>query len=283
MLAINGTTILPTFDSNNEPNYNLSGCDPHFNGVNVLNYELNYESLDDLIALLFAKKHLDSLYPNILTRLDMGYIPFSRLDMPKKDQIPTLEYFGDFINWLKFTEVIVFDPITTSSFISIKNKTIIYPDFAISQLIKKYEYTHIAFKDTYTYNKYVQVIPDLLNLQNIIYTSISNNKGEIESSLLPKYDLNGVNILIIDNIYVTDNSFHKFINDLQEQSPANIDMYVSHMESTTNFDWINDSPIRTIYTTHSILDKSLSEKVIFIEDLSFDENSDNINDTHNIE
>lgn len=71
--------------------------------------EWRYENEEELSTLIYITKHLkNSNCKNI--NLYMPYIPNSRMDRTKdKEEVFTLKYFADVINWLEFDRVFVLD------------------------------------------------------------------------------------------------------------------------------------------------------------------------------
>lgn len=86
----NGETLVPTPDI-------YSG--PH-------KLTLQYESDQDLIHLMFIKKFLGD-QP---VKLDIRYMPYSRMDRVEYRGVFTLKHVAEFINDLRFAEVNVYEP-----------------------------------------------------------------------------------------------------------------------------------------------------------------------------
>ena len=69
----------------------------------------NYESDNEIFALICLVKHLKN--KNNIISLNMPYCPNSRMDRVKDlEDVFTLKYFADIINYLNFNQVQVLDP-----------------------------------------------------------------------------------------------------------------------------------------------------------------------------
>ena len=69
-----------------------------------------YKNDAEMLYLLLVKRHLERFFTNIDYYLYLPYVPNARMDRTKaNDEVFTLKYFCDFINWLKFSAVYVLD------------------------------------------------------------------------------------------------------------------------------------------------------------------------------
>jgi ribose-phosphate pyrophosphokinase len=67
-----------------------------------------FESNDDLVNLLFLKKHLDEM--GVQSRLVAEYLPYSRMDRYNGHYAFSLKYIAEFINSLGFYSVVISEP-----------------------------------------------------------------------------------------------------------------------------------------------------------------------------
>ena len=73
--------------------------------------EWRYESDEEMVMIYYLVNHIKRFSGSRRIVLNMPYIPNSRMDKVKNDEdVFTLKYFAEFINALKFDEVIVRDP-----------------------------------------------------------------------------------------------------------------------------------------------------------------------------
>ncbi len=69
----------------------------------------HYESDSELFTLISLTKHLKK--NNNKVSLNMPYVPHGRMDRVKtSEDVFTLKYFAEVINWLDFNSVTVLDP-----------------------------------------------------------------------------------------------------------------------------------------------------------------------------
>lgn len=69
-----------------------------------------YENEEEFAALIYITKHLKDFVYFKKVVLNMFYVPNARMDRTKNsDEVFTLKYFSDVINWLGFDEVNVLD------------------------------------------------------------------------------------------------------------------------------------------------------------------------------
>lgn len=74
-----------------------------YDGSPCIWIEWIYESNDEIFYLMLVKKHLERFFTNVDYYLSLPYIPNARMDRVKNDdEVFTLKYFCDFINWLGF-------------------------------------------------------------------------------------------------------------------------------------------------------------------------------------
>ena len=82
----------------------------NYSGLDEITLTWLYDDNEELVSLIFLVKHIrDSGIKDI--NLKLPYIPNARQDRVKTDEdVFTLKYFADVINWLEFKSVEVLDP-----------------------------------------------------------------------------------------------------------------------------------------------------------------------------
>jgi ribose-phosphate pyrophosphokinase len=58
---------------------------------------------------MFIKKHIDEKNPKSINKLNIPYLPYSRMDRTEGKNVFTLKYICEFINSLKFDKVMTFE------------------------------------------------------------------------------------------------------------------------------------------------------------------------------
>lgn len=181
-----------------------------------IEFEWKYEGDSELVTLQFLSKHYSEKYPNKAQILYMLYIPNARMDRVKSDlEVFTLKYFAEIINSLHFKKVIVLDPHSPSSLISINNievldvyetciKPIINDIFYVEKNLKHREDLIIYFPDEGAMKRYSDKIFEDLHCKFIYGEKIRDwNTGEIKELTIHNpfnIDLKDKIILMIDDI-----------------------------------------------------------------------------------
>ena len=76
----------------------------------IFNITWKYDGDEECILLWYLVNHIRDHDRDVRLRLLLPYIPNARMDRVKNDdEVFTLKYFCDFINWLGFSSVYVFD------------------------------------------------------------------------------------------------------------------------------------------------------------------------------
>lgn len=221
--------------------------------------ELKYESDEDLIALMFAKKRLDE--KGFKTKLFIWYMPYSRMDREMPGNLFTLKYTCEFISSLNFLEVIVMEPHSDKTIENFKNYGTnikdIYPvkDW-VYKVMKEENFTsrdHIVYPDKGARARYADV-----NLPNLLTFDKKRNieTGVIESIALRDGEVNkGSKCIIIDDLCSKGGTFMSVGKSLKEMGVKEISLLVAHCEDTIfKGDLLKEnSPIDVIYTSDSIL------------------------------
>ena len=98
-----------------------------------------FESNEELVTLIYIVKHLKSHGINNL-HLNMPYIPNARQDRVKtSEDVFTLKYFAEVINWLGFDSVTVLDPHSSVSEALINNIVIKHSYEYVWKVIREVE------------------------------------------------------------------------------------------------------------------------------------------------
>ena len=111
----------------------------NYSGLDEITLTWLYDSNEELVSLIFLVKHIrDSGIRDI--NLKLPYIPNARQDRVKTDEdVFTLKYFADVINWLEFKSVEVLDPHSSVSEALINNIKVLSPEKYILKAISSIE------------------------------------------------------------------------------------------------------------------------------------------------
>lgn len=223
-----------------------------------------YENDRELVALIYLTKHLCSLGYKKLD-LYMPYIPNARQDRVKNpEDIFTLKYFSEIINYLEFNSVTVLDPHSTVSEALIDNIMILSPKNYIEESLlrmkidENVDIDHILvfYPDSGAAKRY----SDMVNR----YYAYGIKKRDWETGKIVGLDIvdngfyiKGKDILIVDDICSRGGTFYHSAKKLKELGAKDIYLYVSHCENTIlEGELLKGDLIKKIYTTNSIFTKS---------------------------
>lgn len=246
--------------------------------VKDIEFEWKYENDSELVTLQFLSKHYSEKYPNKAQILYMLYIPNARMDRVKSDfEVFTLKYFAEIINSLHFKKVIVLDPHSPSSLISINNievldvyKTCINPTindiFYVEKNLKHREDLIIYFPDEGAMKRYSDKILEDLHCKFIYGEKVRDwNTGEIKELTIHNpfnIDFKDKIILMIDDIVSYGGTLFYSVRELQKLNVGNIYAYATHTENSVLdvklsklLPLLESGEIQRLYTTNSLYNK----------------------------
>lgn len=221
-----------------------------------------YESDDELVTLIFLTRHLrDNGATNI--ELSMLYVPNARFDRIKdSDEVLTLKYFAEVINWLSFNKVKILDPHSYVSSALFNNLTIYSPKDIINKFIED------NFLDEISLNNFSLFFPDEGACKR--YSGMFNNAytfglkrrdwktGEIQGlDIIGDEELiKDKTILIIDDICSKGGTFYHSAKKLKELGAKDVYLYITHCENTIlEGDLLTSGLIKKVFTTNTIFTK----------------------------
>ncbi len=200
-------------------------------GVRVTLYFGNNE---DLINLMFIKKHLDSHFRYKKKLLILKYMPYSRMDRPINDFAFTLKYVCEFINGLKFDSVYVSEPHSYTSIALLDNCTYGLTSVDVAKkamdvigFSKNKDY--IMFVDAGAQKKYSEYFKDY----NIV---IGHKKRNLQTGAIEELNLVGCSslkeskILIVDDLCSRGGSFLWASESIVELGTDDIYLAITHLE-----------------------------------------------------
>lgn len=230
------------------------------NGSRCAKITWKFESNEELTALIYLTRHLKSHGVGDI-HLDMPYIPNARQDRVKSNEdVFTLKYFSEVINWLGFKSVTVLDPHSSVSEALIDNLVVksakSYIDKVISKLTEKDSNLIMFYPDEGAMKRYSGMIsrPFAFGIKKRDWTT-----GKIMG-----LDVMGMTelikdsrILIVDDISSWGGTFFHSALKLRELGAKEIYLYVSHCENTIlKGEVLKGDLIQRVYTTDSLITTS---------------------------
>lgn len=224
----------------------------------------NYESDEEMAAILFLTKHLKKLGYNV--SLDMPYIPNARQDRVKeKEDVFTLKYFAEFINSLNFDRVFVLDPHSNVSAALIDKIIVESPETYCDQAIQKI-YDEIEFSPLMAFYPDEGAMKRYSESYGLECAYAAKNRdwqtGKILGlEVIGNADaVKGRNIIIIDDICSKGGTFYYAAKKLKELGANKIFLFVTHCEKTVfEGELFKSGLIDKLFTTDSIFTPSVQE------------------------
>lgn len=213
-------------------------------GVNKL--VLKYESDLDLMALLLIKR---SLWTSC--DLHIHYMPYSRMDRTSDDYFFTLKPIADFINWLNFERVWVYEPHSDVT-PALLNKSLVVSLMPILLRRAGFNKTKdfVLFPDANAHKKY----SSLINAPNYI---VGLKERDFKTGKIVDYRILGeVNseskIFIVDDLCSKGGTFILAAQKLKDNGAKEINLVVPHSEETIFKGRIfNTDLIQHVFTTNT--------------------------------
>lgn len=267
MLRLNNMLVKFTQFPNGETKMDEDSIDNlvQHDSENVLFFK--YENDSDLIKLLFIKKYLDTKKAYVL--LTVAYMPYSRMDRSENGSAFTLKYISNFINDLMFDEVIVIEPHSDMTLGLLEAAT---PYYITSDLLPAVvnevnfdiSSDYLFFPDAGAQKRYSKIWPGAKQL--VGHKVRDFQSGEIKSldvvGELPE-DTSNCKVIIVDDLSSYGGTFLYSGNKLKKLGFNEIYLVVAHCEkSILEGELLNeDSPIKKIFTTNTIIESSRNAKL----------------------
>ena len=226
--------------------------------------EWYFESNEELVVLMFLTKHLRSCDNARKINLLLPYIPNARQDRVKtSEDVFTLKYFADIINYLNFNQVHVLDPHSSVSEALINNIIIQNPKYFIDKAIYNCRPDILFYPDEGAMKRYS-------GLTSKLY-AFGVKKRNWETGKIEGLDVAGSvdkiigkDILIVDDICSRGGTFYHSAKKLKELGANKIYLYVTHCENTIlEGELLTSGLIEKIYTTNSIFTKEHEKIEVF--------------------
>lgn len=212
-----------------------------------------FNNNEELVALIYLVRHLKQNGIKVID-LDMPYIPNARQDRVKNgEDIFTLKYFADVINWLQFNSVTVLDPHSSVSEALINNIRIRTPENYVNRAIEGvFGIETFFYPDEGAMKRYSTMF-------NMPY-AFGIKKRDWETGQIRGLDISGMTdmiedkkILIVDDICSRGGTFYYSAKKLKELGANEIYLYVSHCENTIiEGELLTSGLIEKVFTTNSL-------------------------------
>ena len=227
-----------------------------------------FENNEELVTLIYIVKHLNShgIY-NLY--LNMPYIPNARQDRVKtSEDVFTLKYFAEVINWLDFDSVTVLDPHSSVSEALIDNIVIKHHDEYVWEVIREVERDEDSILMFYPDEGAMKRYSGMFDRPY----AFGIKKRDWETGEIKGLDVSGMTnlisgskVIIVDDISSRGGTFYHSAKKLKELGAKEIYLYISHCENTIlEGEVLNSGLIDRVFTTNSIFTKE-HEKITVME------------------
>ena len=213
-----------------------------------------FENNEELVALIFLTKHLKSHgVENV--HLDMPYIPNARQDRVKSEEdVFTLKYFSEIINFIGFKSVTVLDPHSSVSEALIDNIVVKPPLNYINRVIGRIgdENLLMFYPDEGAMKRYSGMIDRPF--------AFGIKKRDWATGQIMGLEVSGMTelvkqskVLIVDDLSSRGGTFYHSALKLKELGAKEIYLYISHCENTIlEGEALKGDLIQRVFTTDSL-------------------------------
>ena len=234
-----------------------------------------YDNDDELFQLIALTKHLKNKGCKVW--LNLPYVPNARMDRVKnKEEVFTLKYFAEVINWLGFEEVRISNPHSTVSEALFDRVSVdfdcVYEDVKMALHLSATDKDVVLyFPDEGACKRYSDLLAPLGLPVAFGIKKRDWKTGKILGIDIAGYDeLEGKNVLMVDDICAYGGTFYYSACKLKDLGANEISCYVTHLENSVmdkeKGKLIQGDLIKTIYATNSIFRGMASNKIKIIRE-----------------
>lgn len=216
-----------------------------------INIIWKYENDSELFTIICLKKHFDNAFPALKSIvLSLVYMPNARQDRVKNDEdVFTLKYFCEIINYLNFNQVNVFDPHSNVSIALLNNVNIIKAEQYIQKAVHYINNPDLVyfFPDEGASKRYA------LSDKPSTYANKKRDwaTGKIQGlQIVDPEVVKDKPVLIVDDICSRGGTFYYSVKELRKYTDKPIYLYISHCEETVIYgDLYKEGLVDKIFTT----------------------------------
>lgn len=234
---------------------------------------LKFEGNEDLVTLMFVKKHLDE--KGVKANLSILYMPYSRMDRTEGQTVFTLKYICKFINDLNFEKVEVYEPHSDVTMALLDraeqiDMTKILTDCAMQFLdFKEENNDYLFYPDSGAekrYSKQIKYAKVLTGSKERDFSTGRINKLDVVGEM-PKESFRAI---IVDDLCSYGGTFIMSAKKLKELGATEVYLVVTHCENSIHKgDILTTDLIDHVYTTTSILEDFSNEKITIVSNLAW--------------
>lgn len=230
------------------------------NGAKI---EWFFENNEELVVLIYLTKHLRELGVNEIA-LNLPYVPNARQDRVKNvEDVFTLKYFADIINYLNFNYVQIMDVHSSVGAALINHVMPCTPDAYIKMAISNCNPDMLFYPDEGAMKRYSSMAEKEY--------AFGIKKRDWATGKIEGLDVAGCidkikdsRILIVDDICSRGGTFYHSAKKLKELGAKEVYLYITHCENTIlEGELLTSGLIEKVYTTNSIFTKEHEKIEVF--------------------
>jgi ribose-phosphate pyrophosphokinase len=216
-----------------------------------------YQGDSELMILKQLRCLLYDYNSDLGVELFLSYLPYARQDKPIAPNVCFgLIPFAQFLNELDFDHILILDPHSDAPLSLLANVAAIYPYQALGQIIEVFKPTMICYPDAGAYAKYKAIYGERFNLP-IIHVAKERNPITgaitIQRIVTEGHEIEGQQILIIDDICDGGATFIQLTHKLKEHGCASVDLFVTHGLFTKGTSILHLAGIRNIWAADRLM------------------------------
>ncbi len=231
-------------------------------GSNIVTFI--YESDSDLIKLMFVKRELERYLYCEDVALEIAFMPYARMDREDDNSCFTLKYVSQFINFLNFTQVLIYEPHSDVSLALVDNAIPVeLTEWLFAQCTEDGtvefdpEVDFVCYPDATAYKRYSKISNwnAAIGMKDRDFDTGWINKLEI---FIPNAESNGgvfgKNVVILDDLSSKGGTFILTAKELKRLGAKSVTLIVGHCEpSILQGDVLTTDLIDCVITSNTIL------------------------------
>lgn len=229
---------------------------------------LKFESNEDILNLMFFKKHLDEKVPTNRTTLNIYYLPYSRMDRTEGTNVFTLKYLCQIINALNFEKVLTYEAHSNVSLALLDRvENVNYSVDLANKCMKDISFDKskdfLVFPDDGAKKRYAN---DFKGYKFLTCTKKRDFlSGRITSLEINEEITGDFKAIIVDDLCSYGGTFVMASEALSEKGASEIYLCITHSEDGLfKGNIFKDDVIDRVYTTDSILDMDRIKQIPYI-------------------
>jgi ribose-phosphate pyrophosphokinase len=185
-----------------------------------------YENNEEFFIIQMLVKYLRE-YCNSIA-LEVPFCPYGQQDRKIKGQIFSFKYFAQILNDMNLDDVTFYDPHSIVMNAAIKNSTIKYLDLS-KEKMEEFQYDMAFYPDNGAAKKYSEIYPDIPYRYGNKKRNLDNGDIICYEVIADKQEIEGKNILIVDDLCMGGTTFKEAAKALKEMGAKRIGLQITFL------------------------------------------------------